>query len=404
MEVIFRKIEQRFPEILQTIEQDLDSYSAIHIKLSKLQKQNQSLYQSKMAVNIIHELMTDYQGWLVFFLDYDLVGIFRNIQTGEVLKSLVVRIRELFHTDPLAFFSNGITNPEFATIYEFPFNYKHFKNQIENKLSKHHPKHLNSLKGENIVKNISSGDLIDIERNILNLDVNNVIRKQAICGLLNNKNTLKPIFNEIYISLPRLSRILSFNFEDGSNRLLLKYLNELLQRRLLEDLIQDSRILIGSPFSININVSLISSELFHIFDKMVKDKIEHPIIIEFSFDDILSDLRNSIQAINYVGSLGYKICIKGINEFNITYLNQGIFKADFGKIDWHEELYHNKHNNIMTNFKSFINDFGLNRIIINNCNNFEIIEMGKQFGIKLFQGWECDQLLKNKNVESLEFA
>jgi hypothetical protein len=397
MEVIFRKIEQRVPEILQNIEQDLDDYSAVHIKLSKLQKQNQSLYQAKMAVNIIHELMAEYQGWLVFFLDYDLVCIFRNIDSSDILKGLVGRIREVFVVDPLAYFSNGINNPDFATIYEFPFNYKYFKKQLESKLSKQNPKHLQSATGEKLVKNISSGDLIDIERNILDIDINNVIRKQAICGLLNNKKTLKPVFNEIYISLPRLSRILSFSFEDGSNKFLLNYLEEILQRKLLEHLIEDSRILIGNPFSINLSPNIVQSELFNMFDQMVKDKIEHPVIIELKAADILSDMRESLQAISSLRSLGYKICLKGLNEINLRIIDRELFKADFGKIDWYGLLINN-------HFKNALNSFGTNRIIIENCNNIETIEAGKELGINLFQGWECDQMLKNKNPETIEFA
>ncbi|MCE3269568.1 MAG: hypothetical protein K0R49_1822, partial [Burkholderiales bacterium] len=392
MEVIFRKIEQRVPEILQIIEQDLDEYSAVHIKLSKLKKQNQSLYQAKMAVNIIHELMADYQGWLIFFLDYDLVGIFKNVQSNEIIKNLETRIREVFITDPLAYFSNGISNPDFAATYEFPFNYKYFKNQLEGKLAKQKPRSIHALTGENIIKTISAGDVNDIERNILDIDVNNVIRKQAICGLLNNRQTLKPVFNEVYISLPRLSRILAFNFEDGANKFLIKYLEEILQRKLIEHLIEDSRILVGSPFSIKISVNIILSELFNLFDRMIKDKIEHPVIIELNASDLLSDMLVSLQAINCLKLLGYKICLSGINEANIKILDRELLKADFGKIDWHNELSLQVRSGASVSFKNAINNFGANRLIINNCNNFEIIELGKQFGINLFQGWECDQM------------
>jgi EAL domain-containing protein (putative c-di-GMP-specific phosphodiesterase class I) len=400
MEVISKRIEHKVPEILETIEQDLDYYSAVHIKLSKLQKQNQSLYHAKMAANIIHELMASYQGWMLLFPDFDLVCVFRNINSSEILKSLVGRIRELFVSDPLSYFSNGVTNPDFATIYEFPFNYKHFKGTLETKSVK--PASQNNLKTGTLVKNISSSDIADIERNIFNIDLNNVIRKQAVCGLLNNRTSLKPIYNEIYVSIPRLSRILSFDFVEGTNKFLIKYLDEIIENKLLDHLTQDSSILLGGPFSINISVNTILSEAFSAFDSMMKEKIDNPIILELKVEDLLCDMRSAIQAINTVRGLGYKICIKGLNESNLRVLDRNIFKADFGKINWGEDIFINNRS-ISDYLIEGIKNFGTNRVIINNCNSPEIIDLGKQIGIHLFQGWECDQILKNKNVEILEY-
>ena len=46
-----------------------------------------------------------------------------------------------------------------------------------------------------------------------------------------------------------------------------------------------------------------------------------------------------------------------------------------------------------------VNHFGANKLIMTGCSTEKLINFGKQLEINLFQGLECDRLIKERNLE-----
>ena len=404
MEVIFRKIESRTEEILKKLESNLDHYVAVHFCLANLAKENKSLYQNKIAVNIIHEFLASFNGWILHFMDNDLVVIVENISNLNLLENISKKIRDIFADDKLAYFSNKIPNPAFSTIYEFPFNFNSFKKSIlakitHNKDSKFNFESILQEAGDNI-KKFTTKDLSLIERDIATADINNIIKKQPICGIYSDNQKIKPFFHEIFISLERLKRLFSYDIDFESNLYLLKNLNSMLNKVLIEFLLHDSRILLGGPISINITPEIIMSELFSKFHKMAQDKLTSAVILEIDVSEILLDSQAFYRSVIYAAELGYKICLDGINEVNLCLLNREVLKVDFGKLYCKNELYNISDPGLLFAMHNAINNFGANKLIMTECFSDKIMSFGKQLEINLFQGLECDRLIKERNTEA----
>jgi hypothetical protein len=403
MEVIFRKIESRTEEILKKLESNLDHYVAVHFHLSNLAKENKSLYQNKIAVNIIHEFLSSYNGWILHFMDNDLVIIAENMSNTQLLENVSKKIRDIFADDKLAYFSNKIANPSFCTIYEFPFNYNAFKKSITAKIThavdtKFSFDSILQEAGENIQK-FTAKDLSIIERDLATADINNIIRKQPICGIYSGTQKIKPFFHEIYISLDRLKRLFSYDVDFNTNQYLLKALNNMVNKILIEFLLHDSRILLGGPISINVTPEIIMSDLFSKFNKLAQDKLTSAVILEIDASEVLLDSQAFYRSVIYAAELGYKICLDGINEVNLCLLNREVLKVDFGKFYCKNELYNISDPGMLFAMSNAVHSFGANKLIMTECSTERVLSFGKQLEINLFQGLECDRLIKERNVE-----
>jgi hypothetical protein len=401
MEVIFRKIEVRTEEILKKLESNLDHYVAAHFHLSNLSKENKSLYQNKIAVNIMHEFLSGFNGWILHFMDNDLVVIVEAISNVELLESVVKKIRDIFADDKLAYFSNKLPNPAFCTIYEFPFSYNGFKKAIMSKITHSESKFsFDSIlqeAGANL-QQFTAKDLSLIERDLATADVNNIIRKQPICGIYSGTQKIKPFFHEVYISLDRLKKLFSYNIEFETNKYLFRALQSTLNKVLMEFLLHDSRILLGGPISINVTPEIILSDLFSKFNRLAQDKLTSAVILEIDASEVLLDSHAFYRSVIYAGELGYKICLDGINEVNLCLLNREVLKVDFGKYHCKNELYNIVDPGIIFALGNAVSSFGANKLIMADCSNDKMLSFGKQLDINLFQGLECDRLLKERNI------
>ena len=82
-------------------------------------------------------------------------------------------------------------------------------------------------------------------------DLHKVIRRQPVCAVLKDMQ-VRRVFDELYIHISHLRQLLHSEVDFLSNRWLFKYLTNILDERMLIELIQASpRQYLGSPVSIN---------------------------------------------------------------------------------------------------------------------------------------------------------
>lgn len=406
MEVIFKKIDHRSKDILKTIESDLDNYSAIFFHLSKLSSENKSLYQTTMAVNVINKELADYKGWLLHFLDNDLVVIIHDLKSRDILIKIQEKIRNIFADDRLAYLNKDIINDEFSTIYEFPFNFNNFKDRIRNKMAGNQT--VNSSFNEILLTN-STGkvvddyakmrDLLSFVEQLSEVDLNNIIRKQAVCAVYSDNNKIKPLFHEVFLSTERLKKLVNENYEFDKSSLTGKMLIRFLNKKLLEFLMHDSRILLGGAVSINLHPELILSDLFSKFHQKVTKNINSALIIEIDVSEVLFNSYDFYQAVINLRELGYKICLDGMSEIDLPLVNREILKVDFGKIILKNDIEKFYESQFFYGINQAIKNFGSNKLILSDCYNNHYISLGHRLEIALFQGIECDRILKEKTAD-----
>lgn len=388
MEIISRKISEKLAIILEEIDQRLDNYQAISFPLEKLAKDHQSLYQTKIAVNIVNGILSDYSGWIFHYPNNNIAVLFECEHSDQIADTVIARIRHLFSNDSLAFFSNRVANPSFAEKYNLPIKYEKLKNFLTA-----------PLQDQNISKISSDNNpfkkLSELENSLASFDLNPLIKKQPIAAFFNGK-FVKNLFHEVFLSTPRLTQLLKGNLLANQTPLFSQYSSEIINNAVLLQIIKNPSLVDAAPFSINISVDGIMSDTFTKFDEYVQTQKNVTTILEINIANAFLDLHKFYHAIYYVQEKGYKVCLDGLDELSLTLISRENFHADFGKFQIKETTFKQMDHDIVKTLDKSTEKFGKSKLIMTGCDTPELIELGEQLDLHLFQGNACDQSIKNK--------
>lgn len=398
MQKILKINRKKTDQILGTIENELDYYTAIIFHFSKLAEQNKSLYHLKITVNIINSCFAGYEGWILLFEDNEMVVIVRDLDSKQKLLDTILQVRQIFAEDELAF-TQGNANPNMYSIFELPFNYNIFKSFILNKVNSYsNLPSFDPIKYKDLFK-YSAKNLQRIEEDLSNINYNHLIRLQSCISFSGNHNQFLPkiLFSEIYLSIAHLKQLLSYDFDLRDEKYLYKYITKLLDCHLMDLLMQlpSNHNMLKGPFSLNMSVEALTSDFFMEFTNKIYKSKQDKIILEIDLADILTDVNLYLQAAKVAKNLGYLICIDNINLSTITQVNRQMLNADFGKLVWDESFLKLSEENIKK-LMNCIQNFAPSKLIMIECDNPNSIKFAQNLGILLFQGYECNKMLKKE--------
>lgn len=100
-------------------------WQAVHFRLSDLLDQYKSEYQTKIAVNLVNDLLKNYDGGIFLLMDHSIVVLVGQLER-PVLNKLIFQLRYLYMDDPLAYTDEGHENPDFCTIYDLTRDWQTF--------------------------------------------------------------------------------------------------------------------------------------------------------------------------------------------------------------------------------------------------------------------------------------
>ncbi|MDE3037474.1 MAG: hypothetical protein KGJ21_03320 [Pseudomonadota bacterium] len=401
VEIITRSAEIKLMQALSAIRDESAGWHAVHFHLSGLMDEYKSDYQVKIAINLIHDLLKNDVS--IYVIDNgDIVVLSPRLEKTAIGK-LIFQLRYLYMDDPLAYTGGGQENPAFSTAYDLKYQWKEFhgiclqrmqvqsRNApiIEYRAGGRTPEITEEKEKSPDDRKLSPHKLAGIERDLTRADLNKVMRRQPVCAVLPGAGGVRRVFDELYIHIAHLRRMLNSEVDFLSNRWLFKYLTGILDERMIALIGHHPGRYLDSPISLNLNVETLLSPHFAEFNALVSPAARVSIVIEVPVVDVFADMPAFITARLEVQKLGYRVCLDGLTVDSFASINREKLGLDLVKVQWNAGV----KDGGASAMAEAVKITGNNRVILCRCDNHAAVEYGQSLGISLFQGRYLDSLL-----------
>ncbi len=390
-------------DYLRKIEKDIEQYQALYMFTSKLQNQSLRSAQRQSLIETFENVIKKSGGEIFALPNDDMVVIFNSLSHDEILACLV-KVRFIFHDDPLIRNAVDLLQVGFAKIYPLSSEAEAFKTAVKETVNS-----AGNDKTENkpaakpsggfiggvrkLRRELTPSMLAKMQKALSMMDFSSLIRRQSVCAVI-GKSPPQMIFDEVFVSIADLRDMLMPDVDLTSNPWLFMYLTETLDKRVLVSVSRHDDGSLTSNFSLNLNVSTILSDEFLEFDENINPSQRSTIVLELQLTDIFSDIKAFILAKTFAQYRGYKICIDGITVDKLQYIDREHLDGDLIKIIWHPSfmdiIKEDKH------FTDYVNKAERARMILCRVDDPQAVEVGNSLGINLYQGRYIQRLLASQ--------
>lgn len=388
-------------DYLRKIEKDIAQFQALYMHTSKLQNQSLRSAQRETLIDTFENVIKKSGGEIFSLANEDMVVIFNSVSHDEVLACLV-KVRFIFHDDPLIRNAVDLLQSGFAKIYVLATETEAFREAVketvtlagadkpENKPAAKPAAGAMGNMQRKLRRELTPSMLDKIQKALSMMDFSSLIRRQSVCAVI-GKSPPQMIFDEVFVSIADLRDMLMPDVDLTSNPWLFMYLTETLDKRVLVSVSRHDDGSLTSNFSLNLNVSTILSDEFLEFDENINPSQRSTIVLELQLTDIFSDIKAFILAKTFAQYRGYKICIDGITVDKLQYIDRGHLDGDLLKIIWHPSfmdiIKEDRH------FTDYVNKAERARMILCRVDDPQAVEVGNSLGINLYQGRYIQRLL-----------
>ena len=408
MQLFQRNSEAKLVEALNSVT-DPAGWYALHFHLSELMEQFKSEYQVKIAVNLINDLLKNFDGGIFVLQDSSIIVVCYGLEK-TLQNKLIFQLRYLYMDDPLAYTDDGQENPAFYTAYDLAVDWQPFMDLSSRRMALTMRRPL-SARAEKIAsaiaekiddgqadavisisarENLTVSRLANLERELQHVGVASVIRSQFVCAAQVGLPVRK-VFEELYVHMSQLSQVLKADIDFVSNRWLFRYLTQLLDVRMLDYLKSERDHYLAKPVSINLNVETLLSQRFQEFDQSLAPEVKSGIVLEVPLVDVFVDMAGFNIARREMQALGYRICLDGVTADSLNHIQREKLGVDLIKVQWNAGLLESGQQR--QDLTKAVSANGSSRVILCRCDNKPAIEYGQSIGIALFQGRYIDSLL-----------
>ena len=398
-------IEHLLLEYVQRLAKFVDGRRAVIIHLSRLRPNNRRDHHVRIAANTFETLVKQFDGHLFLLTNADVVFVCKGASVAA-LDEAVMRVRYLFSEDPLAndFDDNGPSR--FASWYDVGRQYDEFLGVVRalHEEASKRQKRLQAITGQAGESGAkpplnpkSLGELIDA---IQRADLSNVLRRQAVCTLAAD-GPPKPIYREVYVSIADLAAAIMPRFDLAGDRWLFHHLTQTLDKRVLSMLKRNDDKTTETAFSLNLNVATLLSPVFLEFDASLRTGTRGAIVIELDKADIYSDLGAYLFARDFVKERGYRVCLDGVTDLTLPFIDRERLGLDLVKIFWSPEMAEEGRAERAAVFRQSLERVGKARTILARCESEGAVRFGQGLGVTLFQGRHIDRLLASNDPDAL---
>ena len=396
--------EQLLLEYAQRLERYTSGRRGIIIHLSRLSPNNRREHHIRVAVNTFENLVKQFDGQIFLLTNHDIVFICKGASIA-MIDDAIMRLRYLFSEDPLTADSEDPSLDRFATWFDLERAYDSFIQQADRYAQEElkRSRRLAALAGSaqaGVGQPVGDrrpldpqglGALVDSSSRA---DLSNLLRRQAVCAISPGE-VPKPIFREIYISIPDLRDTLMPRNDLTADKWLFFYLTQTLDKRMLAMLKKNDDTAISASFSLNLNIQTLLSPEFLAFDTSLRAGTRGTIVIELQKADIFADLGAYVFARDFVKERGYRICLDGVTDIAIPFIDREGLGLDLIKIFWHPDMGNPARAERASAIRAALDKIGKARTILARCDTEEAVNHGLSMGVNLFQGRYIDRLLSS---------
>lgn len=426
--ITYKSSEVKLVQLLPDLRVQPAGWQAFHFHLDRLLEDYKSEYQIKIAINLVNDLLKSHEGHMFLMTDSSLMVLCQHIE-AVLQEKLIFQLRYLYMDDPLSYTESGLENPEFVTVYDIKHNWQAF-NDICNRymgmvargavhqattapamaatgvpaatpepemiervpvLEKSMLALPNLAAASSAPHQVGAGRVAALEERLRVIDLQATLRRQPVCAVYADMK-LRPLYEELYVNIAHLRRLMDTDFDFLSNRWLFRYITQILDQRMLELVrINPSRYL-SSAISMNLNAETLLSSSFSAVDALIPAAKKVSIVIEVPVIDAFADMAAFALAVSEAQKLGYRVCMDGLTSASFLSLNREQIGVDLFKVQWNGETLQDVVR-ADTPMAVAIRQVGGNRVILCRCDNRKAIEYGHALGISLFQGRFVDSVL-----------
>ena len=392
LRIIKKDGETRLLDIIGKLKDETD-YTVIHFRFSQLFDHYKNEYQHKISINVINDILIEAEGYVIATSDYDIFVIARNV-LRPVFKKMIFQLRYLYMDDPLAYDTEGHENPEFCEAYELRNSWRQLFNIARDKVAeaqKQKDKAARVRKDIGDPYELTPERLTRVEADLGKISIAEAFRSQPICAA--RTSGFQPMFNEIYIHIASLSELTTSNVNLTSNRWLFRYLTELLDMKMLEYINKNSRKIMNSAVSINLNIETVLSSHFTEFDRILDSSTKRNVVIEIQASDVFTDVSGFLTARDHLQEQGYRICIDGLTALTIRQIDRHSLGFDLAKMFWPADVKSDARTKEGSGLRDAIEACGKSRVILARCDAADAVYYGQALGLSLFQGRYIDSIV-----------
>lgn len=395
-------------DYIKKIENALNEFQILYFNTHNLQNHSLKVTQRQDLIETF-ETVVKKSGGEIFSLPNEDILIFFKKKCSDEVKACLVKVRFMFHDDPLVKNAEDLEQAGLIKIYDLATEMDSFREAM--KAAVHSANQaLEMSKSKNVSVDVPMPSVFNTStkklrreltpemlakmQKILSVtDFSSFIRRQSICAVI-GKAPPQRVFEEVYVSIPDLRDMLLPDVDLTANPWLFLSLSETLDKRVLEIINRHDDGSLPGNFSLNINVSTILSDDFLEFDENISASMRPTVILELQLVDIFSDIKAFMLAKNFAQSRGYKICIDGITVDKLKYLNRVNLDSDLIKIIWHPSFMDVIHED--AHFMDYVNKAERAKMILCRIDDAQAVEVGNSLGINLYQGRYIQRMLNSQ--------
>ncbi|MDA0656048.1 MAG: hypothetical protein O2912_06555 [Proteobacteria bacterium] len=383
----------------QRLERHRQDRRAVHIHLSQLKPENRREHHIRIAANTFEDLVKQFEGQIFMLSTADIVFVCRGASVADI-DDAVMKLRYLFSEDPLT--ATGAEQDQFASWYDVEAHYPRFLALAERlyETEQERAKRQNSQSEQSesakadARKPLGPAQLGKLESFLRQADLSNVMRRQSVCVLVPNSPP-KPIFKELFVAIGELAETVLPEVDLIANRWLFQHLTQTFDRRVLKMLGRGDDTDLHASFSINLNVQTLLSPEFLDFDASLRMGSRGTIVVELQLVDIFADVSGYLFARDFIREKGYRICLDGVTNNSIPFVDRRKLGVDLVKVFWGPEMLApgTENNEPNETLKEAIGQIGKSRVILARCDSPTSIRVGQSLGLTMFQGRHVDTIL-----------
>lgn len=357
---------------------------ALHLHLSRLLPPNREEAKIRIAFRMFETMVDMFRGQMFLLTNNDIMLICKDARLAD-LDAIVYKLRALFSKDPLTY-AEVDGEDRFVTFYDLESEYDAFFAvcaQLLNEAKKRVVQNRNAAP----VQPLDARNLTKVLERIGVTDIAGVVRRQP-CVRFSEKQTAEVAFQEFYMSIMDLQKILAPDVNILANRWLFQHLSQVLDLRVLSVLQDAGFRKTPAAFSVNLNMATIETQMFRQFEAAIRGKAG--LVVEFQLVDIFNNLDGFFRARDYLRARGHKTVLDGMSPITLQFMDAERYDCDYVKINWSQDMADDV---VTAELHHALGPLGFQRVILARCDTETSITWGLNQGIHYFQGRFLDSMV-----------
>lgn len=358
---------------------------ALHLHLSELLPQNREDAKIRIAFRMFESMVDMFRGQMFLLTNSDIVLICKDARLAD-LDAIVYKLRALFSKDPLTYSESVGGEDRFVTYYELESDYDTFF-AVCAQLLDQAKKRQASARTAPQIQQLDARNLNRVLEAIGATDIAGVVRRQP-CVRFTDKMTAEVAFQEFFMSIADLQKVLAPDVNILSNRWLFQHLSQVLDLRVLSVLQDAGFRKLPTAFSVNLNVATVNTPAFKNFAAAIRGRAG--LVVEFQLVDIFNNLDRFFQARDFLREQGHRTVLDGMSPVTLQFIDAELYETDFVKVNWSGDMADDV---VTADLHQALGPVGFDHIILSRCDSESSIAWGLNQGIRYFQGRYLDSMV-----------